>query len=753
MGISYEEESQSEPSDSDSPLEDDISLQEESICMYESDDSPDEVKSPVVGRSYNDETVPTKKIRKVNSRIVKNKLKPKKRLQRSRPALVGAASDGAWMRRGNGKCSTSRIGHAELIGVLSGKIMAYDYRINCCYYCDKEMPHVVCYKNWTGSSKAMESDMIAKMIAHSKPLQEANVRVVTLVGDEDSSTMARVREEVEWVVGKVTDTIHSKKNFFQALVPLRAMHKELSFDVLLYLQDCFSKAVHQKKNSPEALSKAIMNIPCHVFSVHDQCGDWCGYLKDPSNYKHKRLPSNWPEYGSNLQMNITAVCQRFASKCTSLAPCQNSQVCESHNSTVARKAPKNNHYPRHFVNRQIIALLQKNESLLFDVKIRQHFNLSPGVNSITYKERAAKEKEARRKKASLPESKKKRRKFTLQPQQHCNRMESKEGTSYSSGMGFANPSTSAASDEHAASKDIPPEIVVKNKRKRNVEPRTPPTNSYVFTPIENTHDNHIIIDVETTGGSDRDQVIQISALSPVATLNVYLLPTMKMNFHASEVTGIKKIGNKLYLNNSIIQTVSRQEGWERFKEYCKLHIGNIVFIGQNVKFDAKFIVRELLEFNLYQDLQDQILGFIDTLPLFRELLPNLSSHAEKSVVLHIMGPDYTYEAHNALADVTALRDVLLQMAVDNEQMTKHSMTSVSFIQYLNMNMHIKKLVPLQVKRKVTKSIINAAKVSKQWMEFRKTAGDSLLAGREFFAASNALWFKQETINGIVYSVT
>lgn len=60
-------------------------------------------------------------------------------------------------------------GHATMIGKETGKIMLWDRRSRSCKICEyhlakqTQIPDHDCPKNWSGSSKVMESDMAVSM--------------------------------------------------------------------------------------------------------------------------------------------------------------------------------------------------------------------------------------------------------------------------------------------------------------------------------------------------------------------------------------------------------------------------------------------------------------------------------------------------------------------------------------------------------------------------------------------------------------
>ena len=76
-----------------------------------------------------------------------------------------------WQKRGSGRAYNSKSGVGTFIGNATGKICAYGVRVSGCRTCTKwerlgkEPPSHKCYKNWTGSSKAMEPDVGAEVVS------------------------------------------------------------------------------------------------------------------------------------------------------------------------------------------------------------------------------------------------------------------------------------------------------------------------------------------------------------------------------------------------------------------------------------------------------------------------------------------------------------------------------------------------------------------------------------------------------------
>nr|XP_034316705.1 uncharacterized protein LOC117686129 [Crassostrea gigas] len=98
--------------------------------------------------------------------------------------------DGAWQKRGSGRSYDSLTGHCSMIGSQTGKIVGYSVRNKFCRQCDNATernqlppPHN-CKRNWTGSSKSMEPDMVVDLIGQAV---QKGVQIEGLVADDDTT--------------------------------------------------------------------------------------------------------------------------------------------------------------------------------------------------------------------------------------------------------------------------------------------------------------------------------------------------------------------------------------------------------------------------------------------------------------------------------------------------------------------------------------------------------------------------------------
>ena len=138
---------------------------------------------------------------------------------------------------------------------------------------NKPTPHD-CRKNHCGSSKITESDVACELF---KRASARGIKYDKYIGDDDSTTFAHLKTNVPYCREKNSDFIHTKRSLNTTLYNLSQRQKfpnssVLSQKVTNYLVKCFSYCVHQHKNEPEELAKAIQCIVPHHRRAGMQCG-------------------------------------------------------------------------------------------------------------------------------------------------------------------------------------------------------------------------------------------------------------------------------------------------------------------------------------------------------------------------------------------------------------------------------------------------------------------------------------------------
>lgn len=84
------------------------------------------------------------------------------------------------------------------------------------------------------SMKAMESDMIEEMV---KDVNDGSICIKTIVGDEDSTMISKLRTNIDTNIGKTLDAYHVKEILRNHLYCEKITHN-FNFKVIQYLKRC-----------------------------------------------------------------------------------------------------------------------------------------------------------------------------------------------------------------------------------------------------------------------------------------------------------------------------------------------------------------------------------------------------------------------------------------------------------------------------------------------------------------------------------
>lgn len=164
-------------------------------------------------------------------------------------------------------------------------------------------------------------------------------KVSTLVMDNDSTTIARLKSTVDQNITKRCDSNHTRKGFTASLIELSKAHKLLrNTKVRSHIERCFTYSISQNKGQPEQLADALSSIVPHLYGEHSSCGSWC--RGNEEGYKHKALPYGKPLDDRDLREALQSLMEKFSSKSSELAYMGSTQPNESFNYMAASKAPK-----------------------------------------------------------------------------------------------------------------------------------------------------------------------------------------------------------------------------------------------------------------------------------------------------------------------------------------------------------------------------------------------------------------------------
>ncbi|XP_059191612.1 three prime repair exonuclease 4 [Centropristis striata] len=184
----------------------------------------------------------------------------------------------------------------------------------------------------------------------------------------------------------------------------------------------------------------------------------------------------------------------------------------------------------------------------------------------------------------------------------------------------------------------------------------------------------VFFDLETTGLGQTCEMVQLAAVSGGHSLNLYVIPRCRMERGAARVTGFRVRRHRLYLHRRLVLTNSLREVLVSFIAFLHM-LGRPLVIGHNIRrFDCPLLARALDQLDLRGEFEAAVSGYVDTLPLAREMLKErgLQSFRQENLVRELLGLDY--KAHDALEDVRALQALYSVLQPTAELVCRHRFT-------------------------------------------------------------------------------
>ncbi|XP_061190461.1 uncharacterized protein LOC133198381 [Saccostrea echinata] len=107
--------------------------------------------------------------------------------------------DGGWQKRGSGRSYSSLSEHAAMIGKETGKCIAYATRNKFCRVCER-----------AERTKKISLNISAGIMGMMKELQDSNIHIGNIIMDNDSTTVARARADINPALKKQSSPLTYK---------------------------------------------------------------------------------------------------------------------------------------------------------------------------------------------------------------------------------------------------------------------------------------------------------------------------------------------------------------------------------------------------------------------------------------------------------------------------------------------------------------------------------------------------------------
>lgn len=186
-----------------------------------------------------------------------------------------------------------------------------------------------------------------------------------------------------------------------------------------------------------------------------------------------------------------------------------------------------------------------------------------------------------------------------------------------------------------------------------------------FKPIPPLSDpiTMIALDLETTDVICAGQMPHITQIAAKVvnsgigqTFCVYVQPKMPISTGAQQATGITVNGDIMTVNGTVVDTVDINCALDCLIQWLDKYSNVIVTAHNGRRFDFPVLISALCNTNKIDRFFKCAQGLMDTLTLFRKTFPGRPSYKQEDLARDIL--QYTYNAHNAEDDVTALCKIL-----------------------------------------------------------------------------------------------
>jgi len=156
-----------------------------------------------------------------------------------------------------------------------------------------------------------------------------------------------------------------------------------------------------------------------------------------------------------------------------------------------------------------------------------------------------------------------------------------------------------------------------------------------------------------------------------------------------------------------VDAKNANEALKSFIEWLKAKEGPVVLFAHNAKlFDCRRIIYSIKICDLMSSFQSCVVGVVDTLVLFKKILPQREKYSQESLVADLLGT--CYRAHDSLEDVRALQQLVSYKEVNDDVIMESSFTmnyAINSMKYcINKAVNLQSLQPVIALKVISKGM-------------------------------------------------
>lgn len=416
----------------------------------------------------------------------------------------------------------------------------------------------------------------------------------------------------------------------KSLWQLARTYKELTCEVLSWFQsNCSTQCILQYCKDPAGLERALLGIVDHAYGDHEDCGSWCEFNRDVQAHRPATFQPMLCD--PSLKPKLNALFNKLADKRVKVARFSSKKIMKSPKAVLCES-----HETNDFESPLPLRTRLKNAG--YTELFPESMNYCASVTKNTRFHRISKDKARKLENDEIERDRNPKKEHVKEKSKLAPCLSSKDGESSS------------------ASLETPP--LLAKPRMEYFSVKQPMV--------------LVFFDLETTSLAKDCEIVQLAAICGEKTFDRYILPVKGMSAGASRVTGLTVSGGILHLHHRPLHVVPLREALVEFLEWLK-GFGRCLLVGHNSKsFDAPRLLLQLDKKGLAETFCHTVLGFLDTLPYFRETRPHLPNHRQETLAKELL--KVKYNAHRALDDVKILQS-LVQKFADHAALANHGFSA------------------------------------------------------------------------------
>ena len=181
-------------------------------------------------------------------------------------------------------------------------------------------------------------------------------------------------------------------------------------------------------------------------------------------------------------------------------------------------------------------------------------------------------------------------------------------------------------------------------------------------------------------------ITQIAAVEPQSgsRFNCYAIPKVPIAASAQQITGkVVSDSGCMTVSGEPVEAESVTTAMNKFMTWLERFPCVVLVAHNGRRFDYPVLISAITCLDFISRFFCCVVGFIDSLPVFRKVFPNQESYKQEDLARTLL--QSSYAAHNAIEDVEILGNLVWHANMASEDLLKHSFRPNAVFNQLSFN--------------------------------------------------------------------